>query len=215
MRIKQLDLLRGIAILLVLGRHPVVEPPDTGFWGTLGGVWMQFGWTGVDLFFVLSGFLIGGLLFNEFTRTSSLDIRRFLVRRAFRIWPAYILLLIFMVVCLPMHHLSGQPYTFFERISALAPHFAHLQNYFGQVQLHTWSLAVEEHFYLLLPLLLFVFFRISSSNARLFKLVTVAAAAIGITCLLLRLISAANTPVSDIASRLNPTHLRMDSLFFG
>ena len=215
MRVKQLDLLRGLAILLVLGRHPVVEPPDGGFWGTLGQAWKHFGWTGVDLFFVLSGFLIGGLLFNEFNRTSSLDIPRFLVRRAFRIWPGYIALLLFMLVVVPLAHPNGDLYTFSERFIALGPHFLHLQNYFGTIQLHTWSLAVEEHFYLFLPFVLFVLFRISSSTTRLFTLVTIAAAMVAITCLCLRLISAPNTPLSDLAWRLNPTHLRIDSLFFG
>jgi peptidoglycan/LPS O-acetylase OafA/YrhL len=65
MRIKQLDLLRGLAILLVLGRHPVIKPPESGLLGLFGSTWQRFGWTGVDLFFVLSGFLIGGLLFAE------------------------------------------------------------------------------------------------------------------------------------------------------
>jgi peptidoglycan/LPS O-acetylase OafA/YrhL len=214
-RIKQLDVLRGLAILLVLGRHPVFEPPDSGFWGTFGQVWKHVGWTGVDLFFVLSGFLIGGLLFNEFTRTSSLDIRRFLIRRAFRIWPGYIALLLFMLLVVPFYHPGGALFTNSERFVALAPHFLHLQNYLGNVQLHTWSLAVEEHFYLFLPFLLFVLFRFSSSTTRLFTLVTVAAATLAITCLALRLITAPHTPLTDLAWRLNPSHLRMDSLFFG
>jgi peptidoglycan/LPS O-acetylase OafA/YrhL len=93
MRIKQLDLLRGLAILLVRGQPPVIKRPETGQLGLFGSMWQRFGWTGVDLFFVLSGFLIGGLLFAEFKRTSSLNTGRFLIRRGFRIWPGYLALL--------------------------------------------------------------------------------------------------------------------------
>ena len=214
MRIKQLDLLRGLAILLVLGRHPVIKPPESGLLGLFGSTWQRFGWTGVDLFFVLSGFLIGGLLFNEFKRTSSLNIGRFLIRRGLRIWPGYLALLAFMVL-MPLSKPDGSTYDFSERLGAFAPHFVHLQNYLGMVQLHTWSLAVEEHFYLLLPILLFFLFRVSTSEAKLFKLVSITTAVLGVTCLGLRLISATVTPLSDMAARLNPTHLRIDSLFFG
>jgi Acyltransferase family len=68
-RNQSLDVLRGIAILLVLGRHFNYFP-----------LWRQAGWIGVDLFFVLSGFLISGLLFQEYKNTGKLDVRRFILR---------------------------------------------------------------------------------------------------------------------------------------
>jgi len=215
MRIKQLDLLRGLAILLVLGRHPVMKPPESGLLGLIGSTWQRFGWTGVDLFFVLSGFLIGGLLFNEFKCSSSLNIWRFLIRRGLRIWPGYLVLLAFMVLFAPLSKADGGAYNFSERLAAFAPHFLHLQNYLGNVQMHTWSLAVEEHFYLLLPGLLFLLFRVATSEAKLFKLMAVTTAVLSVTCVALRLISAPSIPLSDLAARMNPTHLRIDSLFFG
>src|SRR3982074_312607 len=82
-RSRQLDALRAIAVLLVLGCHVTWQP-----------LWLRCGWTGVDLFFVLSGFLIAGLLFREYKSRSQLDIWRFISRRAMKIYPAYYALLI-------------------------------------------------------------------------------------------------------------------------
>jgi peptidoglycan/LPS O-acetylase OafA/YrhL len=78
MRNERLDILRCIAILLVFGRH-----------GFIYGTWMNVGWAGVDLFFVLSGFLISGLLFNEYQKTGEISLKRFYLRRGFKIYPAF------------------------------------------------------------------------------------------------------------------------------
>lgn len=214
-RIEQLDVLRAIAILLVLGRHPVADPASAGSLAFLASLWQRFGWTGVDLFFVLSGFLIGGLLFSELRQTSSLRIGRFLLRRGFKIWPGYVVLVIFMVFAAPMFHADGRAYTFGERIWALAPHFLHQQNYFGNVLLHTWSLAIEEHFYLILPFILLALARWSKTDdSRLFAGVATLAVVVVATCTALRF---AYIPVGalEVWDRLKWTHLRVDSLFFG
>src|SRR5437660_11936744 len=83
MRNKRLDILRGIAVLLVLGRH-----------GVMAGVWKETGWAGVDLFFVLSGLMISGLLFSEYKRTRSIDLVRFFIRRGVKIYPSLYLMLL-------------------------------------------------------------------------------------------------------------------------
>ena len=151
-RLPQLDVLRAVAILLVLGAHPLVTWQKAGPLWPAARAWVQVSWTGVNLFFVLSGFLIGGLLFAEIRATGSLNVRQFMIRRAFKIWPAYyVYLLLLAYLCLKL----GPP----EGISVadLVPFLVHVQNYFGRLDLlgpHTWSLAVEEHFYLALPLLL-------------------------------------------------------------
>ena len=82
-RIKQLDVLRGIAIVLVLGSHMPASD-----------LWSQIGWVGVDLFFVLSGFLVSGLLFNEYKKHGQIRLGRFLIRRGFKIYPAFYFLIL-------------------------------------------------------------------------------------------------------------------------
>lgn len=77
-RNQNLDVLRRIPILLVLGRHFDVFP-----------LWTRIGWAGVDLFFVLSGFLISGLLFTEKLRFGTIRIRRLYVRRALKIYAPF------------------------------------------------------------------------------------------------------------------------------
>ena len=89
-RVESLDFLRGIAILLVLVRH---IPSDFGF---MSGVFLDIiskfksvGFIGVDLFFVLSGYLVSGLFFHKINNGLEPNVSRFLCRRAFKIWPSY------------------------------------------------------------------------------------------------------------------------------
>ncbi|NJM15178.1 MAG: acyltransferase [Bacteroidales bacterium] len=78
MRIKGFDFLRFVAVVLVIYRH-------SDSIGTLNFI----GWVGVDLFFVLSGFLVSGLMFKEYKKTGGVKIKRFLMRRAFKIYPPF------------------------------------------------------------------------------------------------------------------------------
>ena len=78
-RLRQLDILRGVAVLLVIGHHVILQPEESGMFQPLVNVLIRFGWSGVDLFFVLSGFLVGGLLFSELRSRSVLDVRRFII----------------------------------------------------------------------------------------------------------------------------------------
>lgn len=148
-RVIQLDFVRGIAILLVMAYHfhtvPVQNPVAHAFDFTA----KRIGWIGVDLFFVLSGFLVGGLLVQELLKTGSLRIKRFLLRRMMKIWPAYYVYLLFQIA------MRRHPLDSFAWQNLL-----NVQNYAGTSLDHTWSLAVEEHFYLFLPpLLLFLYSR--------------------------------------------------------
>jgi peptidoglycan/LPS O-acetylase OafA/YrhL len=175
-RLVYLDVVRGIAILLVLGAHMApVEWPNESPHVWLHEIllqWQLIGVNGVPLFFVLSGFLIGGLLLQEYRRTGGIGVKRFYVRRAFKIWPPYILWLIAMypfvnLLVLPRLQDRGSelPYPQGEMFWRLLwPNFLHIQNYvlgnpdthWVTYASHTWSLAVEEHFYLLLPIALFI-----------------------------------------------------------
>ncbi|MCA1919071.1 MAG: acyltransferase, partial [Flavobacterium piscis] len=135
----ELDFLRGLAILLVLGLH--FNTPTSGLYFLDKAILTvkSFGGTGVNLFFALSGFLVGGLLLKELKATGDINAPRFLVRRAIKIWPPLYFLLI-------VHLFSGH-----HSINTfLWQNLFHLQNYFGSSINQTWSLAVEEHFYIFL-----------------------------------------------------------------
>jgi peptidoglycan/LPS O-acetylase OafA/YrhL len=98
-RSPHLDGLRGIAILLVVYSHAGLRFPTDGPFGALYLVSVKMGWCGVDLFFVLSGFLITRILLR--TRESTRFFRVFYARRTLRIFPAYYLWLAFLLLLVP------------------------------------------------------------------------------------------------------------------
>jgi peptidoglycan/LPS O-acetylase OafA/YrhL len=129
---------RGIAILMVLDYH---SPMGVLFYPFRLMGFQHFGWAGVDVFFVLSGFLVGGLLVREWQIHGRIDSKRFLIRRGFKIWPQYY---VFILLMLALGH---------RTFRQLLGNLLNIQNYIGGVA-HTWSLGVEEHAYLLLVLCL-------------------------------------------------------------
>jgi peptidoglycan/LPS O-acetylase OafA/YrhL len=206
-RLLSLDVLRGLAVLLVLFRHPVLPPEEAGAFAPVAQLLHRFGWTGVDLFFVLSGFLVGGLLFQEISRHGQLKVGRFLLRRGLKIWPAYCVFLVVASVKLVRHSSDG-----IDSLRLVIPNLLHLQNYLGTPFGITWTLAVEEHFYLLLPLVLFSLIRRRGPDA--LESVPVIAGLTMAVCLLLRCITNLGQPF-DSGTHVAHTHLRIDSLFFG
>lgn len=203
------DFLRGIAILLVLGCHFTVAPAAAGFLEPVAGAWYRIGWAGVDLFFVLSGFLVSGLLFAEFKRNGRVDAPRFLVRRGFKIWPSYFAYLAFVAIWLIWQQGRGDASA---RWTSLWPNLLHVQNYFGTPRVHTWSLAVEEHFYLIgagLAALLLVRSRFDAVR-RVFPIVVVASLQ-GVAWV--RYDGFASAGRDGI--NLFATHLRFDGLLIG
>ena len=165
------------------------------------------GWVGVDLFFVLSGFLIGGLLFQEQSALGGIRYGRFLARRAWKIYPLFWLALAFV---LGVKLWRGAP---IDTGAAFADLFFY-SSYRPGVLGVSWSLAVEEHFYVLLPLVLLLLARFSRHQARPFVWLPRVALAVALACLGLRAL--AYDPNSyDIFTNFNATHLRLDGLFFG
>src|SRR6185312_7951846 len=122
--------------------------------GGLGMPWFQpvadYGWMGVDLFFVLSGYLIGQQLLAPLSRGEPLRFGAFYLRRAFRILPAFLAVLAVYVLFPAWRETPGlQPaWQFLTFTLNLLIDYRH-----NQAFSHAWSLCVEEHFYLLFPLL--------------------------------------------------------------
>src|SRR6266498_3684108 len=157
-RSKELDCLRCLAVLLVLCRHMPVLPDNlTGALRVPAHLLYEAGWAGVDLFFVLSGFLISGLLFHEHQRYGRINFKQFIVRRGLKIYPAFYCL-IAATVGIAVLNKWNLPW---KRIFA---EVFFVQNYCIGLWSHTWSLAIEEHFYLLLPLLLIALARINQGK---------------------------------------------------
>lgn len=201
-RLRELDFLRGIAIILVLFRHQVLFD----FLHTMG-------WIGVDLFFVLSGFLVSGLLFREYQKFGSIDPKLFLIRRGFKIYPIFYLTYIVYLIprfILQKHDLNNVIYD-----------LTFTQNYFlgwGYAYSASWSLAVEEHFYFILAIFLWLIFnkkiirfevaKKGISNFEKYLLLIL------IVVFILRIISNIVFP-KEYVKNITMTHLRIDSLLFG
>jgi len=149
----QLDVLRGIAVLTVIGYHGLHLIPHLHLNLVLGT-----GYVGVDLFFVLSGFLITGILAR--TKDSANYFRNFYARRALRIWPVYYVLLLFTFIVLPLIHPQSTA-SIFGKSHPWESYPFFLQNLtvnglsFGTLTA-TWSLAIEEQFYLVWPVIIFL-----------------------------------------------------------
>ena len=170
------------------------------------GLWVQVGWMGVDLFFVLSGFLISNLLFSEFRQTGSISLRSFYIRRALKLYPGfYLMLFSTFVFCI----VYGWPVAPRAAIGELF----FMQNYVGSLWGHTWSLAVEEHFYLILPVLL-LFLARRSRGGQPFSQLPIVFVCVAVGCLAARIVTWKLVPF-EYKVHFQLSHLRFDSLFFG
>jgi len=156
-----LDNLRALAIIFVFLFHSNrwFEHPD---WFPKA---FQFGWTGVDLFFVLSGFLISSQLLAQIKKEGRFSMKAFYIKRIFRILPVYyfVLVIYFLFPFFSNDFGIGQKlpqlWKFLTFTQNLGGDFGHARS-FGMV----WSLCVEEHFYLLLPITLLLLLKTSWFN---------------------------------------------------
>jgi peptidoglycan/LPS O-acetylase OafA/YrhL len=142
-RVAALDGLRGVAILVVLAYH------------LLNGSGMPGGYTGVNAFFVLSGFLITGLLISEYRGSGRIDFKAFWVRRAIRLAPALIVTICAAIVLAVAGDRAAQPHETLVGVPFVILYVGNVLRAFNQNALgilgHTWSLSVEEQFYLVWP----------------------------------------------------------------
>jgi len=148
-QIPGLDGLRAVAVLSVLATHTFQTHgfPD---WPIVKYVAHQ-GSIGVDIFFVISGFLITTLLVRELERDNQIQLKRFYLRRFLRIMPAYGALLITVAACQAVGYFHLQPRDWIGAVTYTSNFLHHPSWELG----HSWSLSVEEHFYLIWPFVLF------------------------------------------------------------
>lgn len=197
-RNQPLDVLRGVAVLMVIVSHysVVLDHESSILWATASGV---------DLFFVLSGFLISGLLFSEYQETGNIDLKRFWLRRGFKIYPPfYCLIAMTAIAC---HIRSGVV------PRSLISEIFFVQNYLPHFWPHTWSLAVEEHFYFSLPLVLLLLMRIGHGRPNFFRAIPLLSVSASGLCLYLRILTCRHGGDWDHVAF--PTHLRIDALLAG
>jgi len=159
-----LDGLRALSVILVVFNHLHADVP----------VWIQ-GTRGVDVFFVLSGFLITTLLLRERARTGRVSLRAFYIRRFFRIVPVYFatILLYFFAV-----HAAHDATKIQQYEAALPWLLSFMREYApasaGNILGHAWTLAIEEKFYLCWPVLMIGLY--PSCGRRVFGLILISAA---------------------------------------
>jgi peptidoglycan/LPS O-acetylase OafA/YrhL len=136
-RIPSLDGLRAISISLVLAGHLTKAGPVPKFMANYAG-------TGVRIFFVISGYLITTILLNEHSQTSTINLRQFYIRRAYRILPAAAVFMLYAFVVY-WHDLRWYD------IGAMLLYLANFDGARPWMVAHLWSLSVEEQFYFLWP----------------------------------------------------------------
>jgi peptidoglycan/LPS O-acetylase OafA/YrhL len=188
-RYRSMDFLRAIAILLVVLAHSVLSFGAPSHLAPL-----QFGGTGVDLFFVLSGWLLGGVLFKEAHNSGTIDVKRFWIRRWMRTFPAYYTVLILSVL---------QRYLTKENVEFPWQYFIFTQNYYSPLSFFTisWSLSVEEQFYLFIAPFVVLLVKFGSKSTT-------------ITLLILLIIPFTFRELNWFNS-LEETHVRIDGCLIG
>jgi peptidoglycan/LPS O-acetylase OafA/YrhL len=208
-RLPGLDLLRSIAIVWVMLFHSYIV-------GGLGPdfAWLsRYGWAGVDIFFVLSGFLIGSQVLRPLQRGEPLSFGGFYARRAWRILPAFAMVLA-IYVCFPAWRESPglQPWWQFATFTVNL-----LIDYRNNPAFsHAWSLCVEEHFYLVFPLLAWWLTRRPSMTKFIIVCAAVVVSGIALRTVVWLHDAAIDPPrnwfVEDI---YYPTWMRLDGLLVG
>jgi peptidoglycan/LPS O-acetylase OafA/YrhL len=215
-----LDGLRAWAILLVLGTHTVQTVPGVSlvYRGIDWAKPLYNGWIGVDLFFVLSGFLVGGQVFRSI-ENRNFSYLRFYARRAFRIMPSYFFMIAIVtsIWCLAPNARIFLALPVDISVALVLKNLLFVTNYFpADIAIGSWSLSVEEQFYLLIPLVLSLLQHHSvKTKIRFFMCVAV-------TALVFRIQAYLHYDIVDgssfalLAKHVYfPFHTRMDALAIG
>ena len=169
---KAIDGIRALAILWVIFFHAWIIQYDL-FPEILNGavqspwlVWLTKGDLGVDLFFVISGFLIGTILFKEFKKTNTINFKSFYIRRLLRLLPVYVFSMV-----IGQYFLQGHGA---DRWDTVWTNLLYINNYVTpSYMLWTWSLAIEEQFYIVIPFLIVFLFPLFRKKRYIFTLLAI------------------------------------------
>jgi peptidoglycan/LPS O-acetylase OafA/YrhL len=204
-RILGLDILRSGAVFLVLAHHFEFEEQYLPMWlFRIMDALQRGGYVGVHLFFVLSGFLVTSLLIRDAQKNNTVATGRFLLRRGWKIYPAYFSFMLLSYVVL----LQTDP-SIFQILGDLL----FLQNYLDSIWNHTWTLAVEEHYYLAIA----VAFWIAQKRGQLARFIASLprlGSLICAVCLTIKLLVFYFVPEGPLYINLE-THVVFDALLFG
>lgn len=215
-QIKSLDGVRAVAVLLVLITHICQRIPGLSFihWNTEWATPLYNGWIGVDLFFVLSGFLIGSMIVKGLNH-NTFSTRAFYIHRFFRILPAYFAVVLLVITIRGLFpHQAAMVLPAFNTKDIMAS-FALLTDYIPvDIGIPSWSLSIEEHFYLLLPCFLIL---VRNTENRIKTMIFLIFAALICRMVTYRLFSISETYPLDALVKLIyiPFHDRMDALSVG
>jgi peptidoglycan/LPS O-acetylase OafA/YrhL len=208
-----LDHLRAFAITFVFIYHYQFFGHPEWESNSISG----FGWTGVDLFFVLSGFLISSQLFAGVAKGQAIHLSEFFIKRFFRIIPPYLVILL-LYVFFPYLHEWGH-------LSPLWRYFSFTLNFgldlkkYGTFS-HSWSLCVEEQFYLILPLCFWLFGYFKAGKSAVYWLIALFAGGFIIRFISWQHFIVPNLPSDNLRPIWNqyvyyPTYNRLDGLLTG
>ncbi|HLX67315.1 MAG TPA: acyltransferase [Puia sp.] len=206
-RNSSLDFLRFCAVLLVMFRHLVIT--GNSAFDKVAGILSTGGWVGVDLFFVLSGFLVSGLIFKEYEKSGKFNAGRFLIRRGLKIYPAFYFFLLLTWGMTYLYHYASHESNMKYLYEALF-----ICNYVKLEPIHVWlwSICVEEHFYFLLCILLILLIKYHKISLKTFLVIYVTFFLLGLG---LRTFNMFYYPYYDFFRDFARSHLRFDALFFG
>ena len=176
-----------------------------------------FGWTGVDLFFVLSGFLISGQLFAAIAKGKAISMKEFFIKRFFRIIPPYLLVLV-LYFAFPAVSEWGHLSPMWRYLTFTLNFGLDLKKY-GTFS-HAWSLCVEEQFYLVLPLFFLLFTRFKAGSKAIYCIVGLFIAGFVVRLLSWNYLIAPHLETDSFGPAFNrfiyyPTYNRLDGLLTG
>ena len=216
--IASLNGIRSIAIFMLFYVHLFRFLPNVDRSMGLIRNFLDNGSESIDMFFVLSGFLISGPLMRQLARKGTLDLKNFYIKRSLRIFPPYFIFCAIMYFYV-IPKLYGGTDALGEKRSLIIYDLLYVSNYFHGTIFHGWSLSLEEQFYLLFPILLLIVFPLLKKTGRLVFLLCFTAIPLIFRLLFWHFAILPASPIEQIdlynSHIYYPFHGHYDSIFIG